>query len=91
MPDAPSTVQALWGAAVLTGYAGYGVWGILLERRAERFRRRPAARGARWAEADFAPEGRRLVAANRRWERFRRLAWIGGIALLCAGALLPPG
>jgi hypothetical protein len=86
---APSTRAYTCGVLVLLAYLAYGVAGVVLERRAERYRVTPRRGRDRWDLAEYAAAGHAVVRWHRRWHRAQWLMWLGGVAaiIFLCGAL----
>jgi hypothetical protein len=70
------------GQIVLLAYLAFGILGIVLERRAHRYRLSQPPRGARYDQAYYAPEGHRWVQRSHLWHRTRWFVWVGGVAVM---------
>jgi hypothetical protein len=79
----------LCGVLIVLVYLAYGAAGVILERRAERYRITPRRGRDRWDLAEYAAAGHAVVRWHRRWRRAQWPVWLGGVAaiILLCGAL----
>jgi hypothetical protein len=80
-----SLATIIIGPLVLATYLAFGVYGIPIARRAERFRVGTPPKDDRWNAQYYAAEAEPWLRTNRRWERIRTPVWF---ALLLVGWLL---
>jgi hypothetical protein len=71
------TATSIVGPALLVAYLGFGIYGIRLEHRAERFRTSVPPKRDRWNREYYADGAEPWLRKNRRWEQLRAPVWLG--------------
>lgn len=74
---AESTATSIIGPIAIAAYIAYGIYGIRLEYRLERFKLATPPKHERWNPDYYAAKAAPLLRKNRLWERLRTPVWLG--------------